>query len=147
MSDSQAEVNQLTAELRAIDDEIDREIARLSSHWTLQFGPFKLSVTGVKSISLIYVVFNVACFVFGIAFVLLRGVLANLGIALIVGAIFSFGTLIAQVWAISVQNASNIVAQAFGNIRNRRLENLGEKYAELVGRRDELLANDERHDT
>ena len=138
MSDSQSELDQLTAELQAIDDEIDREVARLSSHWPIQFGRFKLSVTGAKKIILIYVVFNLVPLVFGIVFSLSRRVFVNLGVALIVGAIFSFGALIAQVWSVSVQNASNLVAQAFGNIRNERLETLGERYTELAKRVDEL---------
>ena len=142
MSDSQSEVDQLTAELQSIDAEIDREVARLSSHWTIDFGRFKLSVTGAKTITLIYMVFNSTLFTLGVVFTFLRGVFANLGVALIVGAIFSFSTLIAQVWSVSVQNASNIVAQAFGNIRNRRLENLGDRYTELAHRVDELRKDD-----
>ena len=107
----------------------------MPSRWRVKFFPFDITVTKVESIALVYVAFNVVCFVLGIAFVFLGGVLTSLGVAMIVGALFSFGAFWAQIWAISMQKDNNIVIQA---LKSKELEDLLKRYVEISRRIAEL---------
>jgi len=87
---------------------------------------------------MLYWVFLVICFAVGVVFSLLRGTFANLGVSLIVGALFAGGALVGQVWGFAFQERQNLSDKAFGDQKTRNLENLGRKYWDLQRRIDHL---------
>lgn len=138
MNDSNSEIDRLRAELIATQKDISREIKRLSVRWGLKVGPFPIFVSTVASISLIYGIFLTACFATGIVFTFLGETLASLGIALIIGALFAGGAIVAQVWAYAVQEQRDLYYTALGDERTKDLQKLGTKLWRLGERIDQL---------
>jgi hypothetical protein len=134
MSDTNSEIDQLTAELTATQKEIRREVEHLSTHW----GIFSIHVVTPNAIALLYGTFLAVCFGLGIVFTFHSGTLANLGIALIVGSLFAGGAVVGQVWSFAIQEQNNLFEKAFGDERSKGLENLGKKFWQLKKRRDHL---------
>jgi hypothetical protein len=91
--------DQLAKELQHIREAFTKEYRSTTSAWGGTLGPFTIDARiSAEIIIAIYVTFNVVCFVAGVAFIFQRGVLQTLGISLVVGALFSFGTFMAQWW-------------------------------------------------
>ena len=84
---------------------------------------------------MLYVLFNAVCFAVGVAFILLGGILQTLGISLVVGGLFSFGTFMAQWWDHAWQRANNTLDRAFNSglddKRYAELQRLAKEYWEL----------------
>jgi hypothetical protein len=114
----------------------------MTSTWVGRLGPFSLSVP-VKSqvIVAIYVLFNVACFAIGVAFTLQHGALQALGIALVVGGLFSFGAFTAQWWDHVWQDQNNTMDRAFNSgYHDKRYEELQRLAKEWVDAYEKLEA-------
>lgn len=138
MNDSNSEIDRLHAELIKTRKEINREIGQLSTHWGITVGSFPFYVSTTTSIALLYGAFLVACFATGIAFTFLGEALASLGIALIVGALFAGGAIVAQIWSFAVQEERDLFNEALGAERTKDLQNLGVKLWQLQKRIDHL---------
>jgi hypothetical protein len=138
MNDSNSEIDQLQAELIATRKEIYREMAQLSPHWGIKVDSFPIYVVSPKTISLLYGMFLAVCFALGIAFTFFNGTFASLGIALIVGALFSGGAVVAQIWSFSIQGELSLFEKVLGDEGTKDLENLGAKYWQLKKRIDHL---------
>jgi len=81
-------------------------------------------------IFLSYVAFNIAGMIAGIVMILNKGVLRELGIAIVVGSIFAFGSFIEQWWTIEVQQELDFVGRVYGSVAYQ--QNLGEMRNEIV---------------
>ena len=103
-------------DLQRASEALDEEIRSLSSGWSGKLGPFAISGTiSLEVISAVYVLFNIICFATGIAFIFLKGAFQALGIALVVGGVFSFGTFMAQWWDHAWQRQRDVRDHAFGD--------------------------------
>jgi hypothetical protein len=138
VNDSNSEIDRLRAEFIATRKEIDVEIKELSTHWGITVGSLPVYVSTTTAIALIYGTFLVACFAAGIAFTFLSGAFASLGIALIVGALFAGGAIVAQVWSFAVQEEHDLFYRALGDERTKDLQKLGTKLWQLKKRYDQL---------
>jgi hypothetical protein len=92
MTDMSAERRRLLEELREVDSEYNTELERISGVWRFSLGSFTIKrPASAMFITQVYVIFNIACFITGIILASLGGVLTAIGVAMIVGALFSFG--------------------------------------------------------
>ena len=112
----------------------------MASTWQPGIGSLKVNATlDSDLISGIYILFNVVCFAAGIAFIFLNGTFRVLGISLVVGGLFSFGTFMTQWWDHAWQRQNNTIDRAFNfgyhDMRYAELQRLAKEYAKLY---DEL---------
>ena len=96
----------LAGQLKSVDYEMQKEIRRRSSQgWGL--GPIRFEASsGIITIG--YIAFHAACFVIGIVLITLGGIPRDVGIAVVVGALFAFGSFMAQWWAVVVQREISV---------------------------------------
>jgi hypothetical protein len=142
VDDPRQQRDQLEKDVQRAYAAFDRESLSMTSTWVGRLGPFSLSVP-VKSqvIVAIYVLFNVACFAIGVAFTLQHGALQALGIALVVGGLFSFGTLTAQWWDHIWQDQNNTMDRAFNSgYHDKRYAELQRLAKEWVDAHEKLEA-------
>jgi hypothetical protein len=86
----------------------------MTATWGGRLGSRDISIPASSHVIVaIYVLFNVACLAVGVAFTLQHGVLQTLGIALVVGGLFSFGTFVAQWWNHIWQDQNVVMDRAF----------------------------------
>ena len=98
MDDLRRQRDQLEKELQGANEAFRREYT-VTSTWQAGLGPFTVKATlDSNIIAGVYILFNVVCFVVGIAFIFLNGTFRVLGISLVVGGPFSFGTFMTQWW-------------------------------------------------
>ncbi len=139
MVDMSAELRQLLEELRAVDAEFSAELDRISGEWNFSFGPFKIRhQISSGLITQAYVAFNAACFIAGVALAFTGGVFTAIGVAMIVGALFSFGTFATQFWAVQAQDEINMQRKLSGDAYQAKLKALAAKRVELFQRIENL---------
>jgi hypothetical protein len=102
-----------------------------------------LDTTSILLIFLSYVTFNFVGMIAGIVMILNKGVLRELGIAIVVGSIFAFGSFIAQWWSIEVQQEIDFVGRVSG--REAYQQHLGEMRNEIIEILDGLSSPDNRY--
>jgi hypothetical protein len=133
--ESDEEKVRLHQELQETEDSFWREMSHAASGWQLIAGPVRIrAVVRSETITLVYVAFNAACFIAGTIFIFAGGVLANLGIAIVVGAIFAFGSFVAQFWAVAVQNEREVRDRVFVDDWTTEMKRLAEKRTQLIER-------------
>jgi fatty acid desaturase len=139
MSDTHAEQRRLREEIQAVGDELWNELNR-GSWWHFSFGPIKVQ-RRVESgfITRVYVAFNAVCFTAGVVLVFFGDIAASVGVALIVGALFSFGAFVSQFWAVVAQQEHELIKELEGDDRLARLRELRKKQVELSGRLNGLI--------
>ena len=76
-----------------------------------------------------YFAFNLTGIIVGIVLILHRGVPRDLGVAIVVGSIFAFGSFIAQWWSIQVQRESDFYGRVDGSVTYQ--QHLGEMRNEI----------------
>jgi hypothetical protein len=117
VDDLRRQRDQLEKELQSAREAYDREYRSISSAVGGRLGPFGINVTITREVTIaIFIAFNVVCFGVGIAFILQKGVLQVLGISLVVGGLFSFGTFMAQWWDHMWQEQNNTFDRVFKDI-------------------------------
>lgn len=82
-------------------EDLLREFRRtMRSHWNVDFGRFHLPVRLASTgLSWLYIGLDIAAFAFGVACIFLGQSWRELGIALIVGAMFGISTFVGQILA------------------------------------------------
>lgn len=139
MADRSAERRQLLEEIRVIDAKINTELERISGVWNFSLGPFKMTrKASAMFITQIYTVFNMACLIAGIALAFIGSTFTAIGVALIVGAVFSFGTFATQLWAVQAQDEINIQRKLSGDAYQARLKILEAERLEIYQRIENL---------
>ena len=145
MNDVNAELRQLREELQAVDQEFREAWYSIAGEWQFSLGPINIQrKIGSVTIAQVYVIFNAACFATGIALALLGGTISTVGVSLIVGALFSFGALVAQFWTIVTQQRLDLNKQIYTNndAQFAKFRELDAKRTELLKRLDRLNSNE-----
>jgi hypothetical protein len=126
MDDLDAQRRQLNTELQATESELIKRIHA----WHYAFGPFHINRTITSRLTArIYVTFNAVCFIVGLILAPLGGALNTIGVSLIVGALFSFGALMSQFWALQAQVEIDVAREVLGKEA---------KFGELTEKRNDL---------
>jgi hypothetical protein len=137
---SQEPREQLQHELYLTRQEFRAEYDRLLPQWKFGVGVRGRGI-GIRArtrsghITGIYILFNVVFFAAGIGFIFVKGVLQTLGIALVVGSLFSFGTFVSQFWMLETQREHDVSDRAFDegyeDARYKEIQRLAKKEWEL----------------
>lgn len=135
MSDVSAEVQRLRDEAQAVDAEFMTAWNEANT-WRFSLGPFRIRKRiGSQYITRVFVLFNSACFATGLILAPMSGALDTIGVSLIVGALFSFGSFIAQFWAIQAQHEFDMTMSLTGEAE---LKQILEKRNSVYRRLEEL---------
>lgn len=115
MDREKSHVSDLEEELSAKDKAFEREFKRVTGSWHFTYGPIHIrGRIGTTSIFVFYASFISLGFLAGVVFCFFGGLLAALGAALVVGALFSFGSFAAQLWFFTQQTQSKVSESIFG---------------------------------
>jgi hypothetical protein len=133
MDDVDVERRRLYRELQKAEVDLVRRMYA----WHFSVGPFHIDrVVTPQHTARIYVAFNIACFVAGLVLAPMGGALDTIGVSLIVGALFSFGTFVSQFWAIQTQLEVDVAKDVLG--KEVEFDELVEKRADLRRRLKEF---------
>jgi hypothetical protein len=133
----QPDREELQRKLDAMEKELRHDTQKLTSVWQLGIGGVVVNpVAGSGLISGIYFVFNGCCLVAGIVLILYGTVAQNVGVALIVGSIFSIGAFAAQFWMVTVEQERSVDERIKGV--DSRIMQLQETYREIIRLRDQI---------
>jgi hypothetical protein len=125
MAEPEAEVDRLRRELADIEAEFWKAHADLAMGWQFVLGPLRVRrYASPMFIAQVFVLFHVLCFAAGAAFIFTAGPTRELGIAMVVGSIFAFGSFVAQFWAISYERFREIAREATGDQGTMSLKRL-----------------------
>src|SRR5262249_45203402 len=132
MAEPEAEVDRLRRELSGAEGEFWKEFQRLTTGWQFRFGPirFRRNVSNLF-IAQAFLVFHLLCFVGGIGLIFTTGPTRELGIALVVGSIFAFGSFVAQFWVLVIEEGRSVYKEAVGDLDTRTLKQLAKKREEI----------------
>ena len=126
--------DQLEKELRLAIEALDRERRRLESGGPYKFGPVVFR-TSLRLFSIVYAAFDAACFAAGVTFVLLSGVFQALGVALIVGSLFSISAFVGQfwdhAWQVKQRTYDRAFDSAYDDVRYAELQRLAKAAWEI----------------
>jgi hypothetical protein len=139
MDDRSAELSRLHEELQKTDEAFWREFHDTFARWNLGIGPLRISSPATShQVAIMYLSFNALCFAAGVTFALFGGVWAALGVALVVGSLFSFGAFLAQLWVVMRQRGIEVVDRLYGNREYGDLERLGRMRQDILDRIEKL---------
>jgi hypothetical protein len=143
VDDLRRQRDQLEKELQRANEAFDRELRSMTSTWVGRLGSFPLRIPANSQVIIaIYLLFNGVCFAVGVAFTLQHGALQTLGISLVVGGLFSFGTLTAQWWDHIWQDQNNTADRAFNSgyhdKRYQEIQRLAKDWVDAYERREAL---------
>ncbi|GAB3512506.1 hypothetical protein [Phytohabitans suffuscus] len=114
------------------------EIRRLNAAflpWQIRIGPVRLA-RRVWSMHFFFTftLFHIGAGVVGGVFIFMREPFRSLGIAIVVGALFAFGSFLTQVWAQSVEKEYKLLELNGGKEIERRLAEAHARYLDLLRR-------------
>lgn len=133
MNDFTSNINQLRKELQDAEDEFWREFGKSAQRWQITLGPVHISASiGSGFITRTYVLFNACCLIAGAILALLGGIATSLGVALVVGALFSFGAFLTQFWAVAAEREHSTLALIDRDEVAARLKQLADKRSALA---------------
>jgi hypothetical protein len=105
--------DELHSELRLAAERLWAEYRRVGPQWSAG-NPARPQVRINSALfAMIYALFNSVCLIFGLIFVFFKGATQALGIALVVGSLFSFGAFVAQFWSAAMQREADAIDRAF----------------------------------
>lgn len=135
MTESASELDRLQRELEELDRQISHEYTKHKWQVALTIGGRSLGLRLPISSGLIffgYVGFNVTAFAAGALLIALQGTWRELGVAIVVGSLFAFGSFIAQWWTVQVQFEREITDRVYGSTDRQR--ELGEQRLRVIER-------------
>lgn len=139
MDSRKSTIRFLEGELRVTNEAIQRELQRVTSSWLFTFGPIRFHFRfGPGVINAFYASFISICLLAGVIFCFFGGILAALGAALVVGALFSFGAFVAQFWLVTQQAQQKVSESIFGEERLAHLKKLADKRRVVINRLKDL---------
>jgi hypothetical protein len=122
-----------------------REFEQLRGRWTSvnvisPIGPRGLRHFQMGPLLISYIVNlgNLTCFATGLVFAFLGGAISTVGIALLVGALFSEGAFLGQAWTITAQSEYAMSERLWGDEFYTHLMQLKEKIIALSDRVEDL---------
>jgi hypothetical protein len=139
MAEPEAEVDHLHRELSDVEREFWKEFEDLTTSWQFKFGPirFRRRVSNMF-IAQVFVAFHLSCFAGGIGLIFTTGPTRELGIALVVGSIFAFGSFVSQFWAVSLEQRRAVYKEAVGDLETRDLKQLAKKREQIMNQLKQL---------
>jgi hypothetical protein len=139
MAEPDSEVSRLRQELDIIEASFWKEYADLAMGWQFILGPLKVRRhVSNMFIAQVFVLFHLLCFTAGAALIFTTGPTRELGIAMVVGSIFAFGSFVAQFWAVSTERGREIRQEVMGNQDTTRMRQLAERRREIASRIEQL---------
>ena len=130
-------LKQLEAELRTTTDEMWALVG--PPDWHLQAGPVRLrGRIGSQSFALMFTLFHLVVAAVGAVLTFVGSSVESLGVALVVGALFGFGSFISQVWAQGMERERQLLRFLFGGPDSPRLRALRRRRQEVLAEIDEL---------
>jgi hypothetical protein len=123
----------LQRQLEALDEQVWAEIRQRAAVGRWGLGRFRFRI-GSARISTLFAAFHLACFVVGVTLITVGGTAKTIGIAVVVGALFAFGSFIAQLWAVSVQHELSVTNAAYKESREAMWHELAVKREAVVKR-------------
>ena len=133
----QPDREELQRQLDTMEKELRHGTQKLTSVWELGIGGAIVNpIVGSGLISGLYFVFNGCCLVAGIVLTLYGTVAQSVGVALIVGSIFSIGAFVAQFWMVTVQQERSVDERIKGV--DSRIVQLQETHREIIRLRDQI---------
>lgn len=139
MDNSGQELDQLSGELQAAIHEFDKKLSRMTSLNVIIPTGIKRSRTFHMSallLSWIINLLNLICFGTGLAFAFLGGLISTVGVALLVGSLFSEGAFAGQLWVTAHQSGSEIYDRLWGEETIEHLKHLKSTIGDLSERID-----------
>jgi hypothetical protein len=144
VSETASELDRLRKKLAELDEQIKLQEAR-RANWGLglrvgrrRFAYYRRVTAAIIFLS--YVTFNIAGIIAGIVLISNKGAPRELGIAIVVGSIFAFGSFIAQWWSIEVQQEIDFVGRVYGSVAYQ--QHLGEMRNEITKILEDLNNSD-----
>ncbi|MEJ3744687.1 hypothetical protein WEI85_15500 [Actinomycetes bacterium KLBMP 9797] len=140
MTDDRAEIDELTDQIADAYAAFRRETYAATQSWGYWTGTGRrlLGPFNAAQVAGIYRLILAALFALGVVFTVVSDATTEMGMALIVGALFAFGAWMAQAWALSREEESRIEEKLLGDLLHRDLKRQADHIAELTRRLDEL---------
>jgi hypothetical protein len=136
--DSRPDLSALVQELEAAREEFWDAADNMTGNWRLEYGPIRLSRSfNSQRITQFFLTFCALCIAGGGVLALIDST-KELGIALVVGGIFAFGTSVVQVWAVQVQREFDLM-ESIG-LRGRPMSEENVRLLRELSRRIDLLS-------
>jgi hypothetical protein len=139
MTEPEAEVDRLRRELADTEVAFWKEYGDLARPWRFSLGPIRIRYPASPMfIVQVFVVFHVLFFAVGAALIFTTGPTRELGIAMVVGAVFAFGSFVAQFWVVADARANAVYKEAVGDLETRNLKRLAARREEIASQIDHL---------
>lgn len=133
----EADLPTLVAKLDELNAEFVNAYYARRGHWRFYVGPLRLTAKlNSLGIAHIYALFCALCFIAG-AVLAVFSTTKELGVALVVGAIFAGSSFVSQWWTVQVAKETEDHREVYGPEEVRRLR-------ELLHQREQLAARIER---
>jgi hypothetical protein len=128
---------ELQRNLDSMEQVLFDETRKLTSVWRIGIGRFSTyRIIGSGELSFIYFTLAGCCLVAGIVLTLYGTVAQNVGVALIVGSIFSIGSFAAQVWTVTAQQERSVSERVQGV--DPHIAALQEMHKEIIRLSDQI---------
>ena len=128
------ELETLEAELREVYDDFRIKVADPKSFWNLHYGPLHLRARmSSQRIAGIFISFCLATFVAGACATFISKT-RELGVALVIGAIFTGGSFLIQYWSSQVDKERDVYGALEGELEREIIVGYAKKISHLVAR-------------
>jgi hypothetical protein len=88
----------------------------------------------------VFVLFHTACFGVGAGLIFITGPTRELGLAMVVGSIFAFGSFVGQFWAVAIERNREVFREVMGNQEKAELKSLAVRREEILAQITQLEA-------
>lgn len=138
MDDSDQELDQLSGQLQAAIQEFDKKLSRMTSLNVIIPTGKRSRTFHMNALLLSWIInlLNLTCFSTGLAFAFLGGLISTVGVALLVGSLFSEGAFVGQLWVIAHQSGSEVYDRLWGEETIEHLKHLKSTIGDLSERID-----------
>jgi hypothetical protein len=141
MVNPEIEVDRLRQELTDVEAAFWSEYADIAMRWQFVLGPVKIRRrTSAMFVAQAFVLFHIACFAVGAGLIFIAGPTRELGIAIVVGSIFAFGSFVGQFWAIANEREREILRETMGGRETAELKSLAVRREEILAQITQLEA-------
>jgi hypothetical protein len=128
MASSEDHIDRLRLELADVEAQFWAGYSNMTMNWQFVLGPIRIERrTSAMFIAQVFVLFHVLCFSVGATLIFVAGPARELGIAMVVGSIFAFGSFVGQFWAVAYDRGRKIFEEVIGNQDMEQLKELASK--------------------
>lgn len=139
MSDPRTELHRLRQELKDTEAKFWKLRWDLAKGWLGVFGPPTIRRPGSPIfIVQLFVLFHIVCFAIGARLIFTSGAARELGIAMVVGSIFAFGSFVGQLVSIAYARTSEITQQITGSKKKKELQQLADSLEAIMAQIERL---------